>query len=225
MRDDITSIPISEVFEPKDGCPLCRMREMLTERIAVYITGAAMMEPDIRQETNRLGFCNTHYRRLLKQQKRLPLALMMESHLAQVQKTAFQKGLGGKVKKPKEKHTDTCFMCDNINRNMGHLVSNVVRLWEKEDDFRKLYAQQPFFCLPHCRELTEAAWELPKKLQGAFVQVTAERTEQYLQELSGDVSHFCKMFDYRNSGANKDWGNSKDAIERAIYFLTGEEAE
>ena len=60
MREDITSIPISEVFEPQDGCPLCRLREMLEERIAVYITGAAMMEPDVRQETNRLGFCNPH---------------------------------------------------------------------------------------------------------------------------------------------------------------------
>ena len=35
MREDITSIPISEVFEPQDGCPLCRLREMLEERIAV----------------------------------------------------------------------------------------------------------------------------------------------------------------------------------------------
>jgi hypothetical protein len=28
------------------------------------------------------------------------------------------------------------------------------------------------------------------------------------------------MFDYRNHG--KDWGNSKDSIERSIEFLTGE---
>jgi len=225
MRDDITSIPISEVFEPKDGCPLCRMREMLTERIAVYITGAAMMEPDVRQETNRLGFCNGHYRRLLKQQKRLPVALMMESHLAEVKNAAFKKGLGGKVKKSKEPPKATCFMCENIDRNMAHLTSNVCRLWEKEEDFRKLYAEQPFFCLPHCRELVDTAYELPKKLQGDFVRVTTERTEQYLESLSGDVSHFCKMFDYRNSGPNKDWGNSKDSIERSIRFLTGEDVE
>ena len=29
MREDICSIPISEIFEPKDGCPFCRMRDML----------------------------------------------------------------------------------------------------------------------------------------------------------------------------------------------------
>ena len=28
MRDSIYTIPISEVFEPKCGCPICRMRDM-----------------------------------------------------------------------------------------------------------------------------------------------------------------------------------------------------
>ena len=27
MRDSIYTIPISEVFEPKCGCPICRMRD------------------------------------------------------------------------------------------------------------------------------------------------------------------------------------------------------
>ena len=43
MREDITSIPISEVFEPRDGCPICRMRDMLEARVVDYITGAAMI--------------------------------------------------------------------------------------------------------------------------------------------------------------------------------------
>ena len=48
-KEDITHegrylhIPISEVFEPRDGCPICRMRDMLEDRMATYITGAAMM--------------------------------------------------------------------------------------------------------------------------------------------------------------------------------------
>ncbi len=224
MRDDIVSIPISEVFEPKDGCPLCRLHQMLTDRLAVYITGAAMMEPDIRQETNRKGFCHTHFKSLLKQQKRLPLALMLESHLAEVEKAAFPKGLGGKRKKGKEnKHS--CYMCESIDNNMEKFASNICRLWENEKDFRQLYSEQPMFCLPHCQMLTETAAEMPKKFQKEFVQVTLDCTAKYLDELQGDVSHFCKMFDYRNNTPNKDWGNSRDAIERTVHFLTGETVE
>ena len=60
MRDDICTIPVSEVFEVNDGCPICRMRDMLEQRTVEYIMGAAMMEPDVRIETNRAGFCHVH---------------------------------------------------------------------------------------------------------------------------------------------------------------------
>ena len=33
MRQDICTIPISEVFEVNDGCPICRMRETVEKRI------------------------------------------------------------------------------------------------------------------------------------------------------------------------------------------------
>ena len=34
MREDICSIPISELFEPRQGCPICRMERMLEQRLA-----------------------------------------------------------------------------------------------------------------------------------------------------------------------------------------------
>ena len=32
MRESILTIPISEILEPKEGCPICRMRDMLEQR-------------------------------------------------------------------------------------------------------------------------------------------------------------------------------------------------
>ena len=43
MRYDITNIPVAEVFEERDGCPICRLRDQLEQRVVEYITGAAMM--------------------------------------------------------------------------------------------------------------------------------------------------------------------------------------
>lgn len=43
MRDDICTIPVSEIFEKKDGCPICRMRDTIEERMTDYILGDAMM--------------------------------------------------------------------------------------------------------------------------------------------------------------------------------------
>ena len=86
MRQDICTIPISEVFEVNDGCPICRMKETVEKRIVEYIMGAAMMEPDIRIETNRLGFCERHFDMMLNSRGRLQLALMLESHVNEINK-------------------------------------------------------------------------------------------------------------------------------------------
>ena len=87
MRDSIYTIPISEVFEPKCGCPICQMRDTLEERSVEYIMGAAMMEPDVRMETNKKGFCSFHFNQMLRRKNRLSLALILESRLMEITET------------------------------------------------------------------------------------------------------------------------------------------
>ena len=225
MRQDITSIPVSEVFEPRDGCPLCRMRDLLEQRVASYITGAAMMEPDVRTETNRLGFCLDHYRLILRQRNRLGVALMLESHLDELaQKTFHAAPFGGGKRQAKRAsaQTETCFLCKQVDWAMERMLATVCRLWETEEDFRRLFSEQPALCLPHFTQLVAAAEkEMSKKQIGAFAGEAARLSRQTLSQLQNDVSHFCKMFDYRNSGGEADWGNSRDAVERAVHYLTG----
>lgn len=220
MREDICSIPVNEVFEPKDGCPFCRMRDMLEDRMATYITGAAMMEPDVRIETNRLGFCSEHFNQILARGSRLSVALILESLLQEVKGQVFPEGKTPLKKIAAAVHSreENCFICQNIDQNMKHLLDSTLSLWQAEEEFRQLYAAQPYICLPHYGLVMEAAQKLHKKVFPAFEAVTAKLCKGYLEELGGDVTHFCRMFDYRNAGG--DWGNSKDSIERAMTWLT-----
>ena len=116
MRDDICTIPLNEVFENGDGCPICRMRNMLTDRITDYILGAAMMEPDVRIETNKLGFCSKHLSKMMKKHNRLQLGLILETHLQEISDEVFKKGVFGlNAKKSAYKVSrieETCFICD-----------------------------------------------------------------------------------------------------------------
>ena len=226
MREDITSIPVTEVFEPRDGCPICRMRNMLEERVVEYITGAAMMEPDVRVETNKLGFCLPHYEMMLKKRNRLGVALMLESHLEEMEKQVFA-GLplvgksAQKQAKSASKATQTCFVCRQVDWAMERMLATVCRLWESERDFRRLFEEQPALCLPHFTQLSEKAQVgMSKKNAPEFIKAASALCRGYFTELRGDVSHFCRMFDYRNSGEDADWGNSRDAVERAIWWLT-----
>lgn len=230
MREDITSIPVTDVFDEKDGCPLCRMRDLLEQRVTDYITGAAMMEPDVRCETNERGFCLTHYRQLLQKRARLPVALMMESRLAEVEKQVFA-GLPliGKSSKRQAASaadvTQSCFVCERVDWAMSRLLATVCRLWEQERDFRQSFEEQEYLCLPHFTMLaTLAGSNMSKKNVGEFQKAASTLCRKQLASLQADVSHFCKMFDYRNSGdANADWGNSRDSVERSIAFLSGRE--
>ncbi|WP_305117137.1 DUF6062 family protein [Acutalibacter muris] len=220
MREDICSIPVNEVFEPKDGCPFCRMRDMLEDRMATYITGAAMMEPDVRIETNRLGFCSEHFNQILARGSRLSVALILESLLAEVKGQVFPEGkaVPKTITAAVHSREDNCFICANIKDSMRHLLESTLALWQNEQEFRDLYAAQQYICLPHYGLVMAAAGKMPKKNFVPFEAETTRLAKAYLEELSGDVTHFCRMFDYRNAGG--DWGNSKDAIERAMTWLT-----
>lgn len=224
MRESILTIPISEILEPRDGCPICRMRNMLEQRTVEYIMGAAMMEPDVRIETNRAGFCSVHFGQMLKQKNRLSLALMLQSHLDEVHNGIFSRK---KLFEPKNARrrklseiNESCFVCEKIDWGMERLMRTFFEMYGNAD-VRQLMREQEFICLPHYDLLQSLAPQyLQKQELDSFVKLCGELTEKYVLTLYEDVSKYCSMYDYRNTGKDADWGNSKDSIERAIGFLT-----
>lgn len=225
MREDLCSIPILDVFSPQEGCPICRMRDMLEDRMATYITGAAMMEPDVRIETNRLGFCSEHFNQILARGSRLSVALILESLLQAAGEEVIPQGKvpPKKTAAARKQRLESCFICDNLEKNTAHLLDSMLKLWQSDAEFRTLYRKQEYLCLPHYHQVLEAAQKMPKKNYQPFEQDTTALFQGNFTRLQEDVTHFCRMFDYRNAGG--DWGNSKDAIERAIRCLTAREPE
>ena len=84
MKEDIRTIPINDIFMEKKGCPFCTMEKMLEKIQVDYIIGDAMMEPNTRIETNKKGFCHRHFSMMQQSGKKLPNALIMESHLQEI---------------------------------------------------------------------------------------------------------------------------------------------
>lgn len=229
MRESLLTIPISEIFEPRDGCPICRMRDMLESRTVEYIMGAAMMEPDVRIETNRLGFCGTHLRQMMKQKNRLSLALMLQTHVESVHTELFTRKKLFEPKTAKKQRlsqiNETCFVCSKIDWGMERLMRTFFEMY-LNSDFRRLYNEQEYICLPHYDLLMSLAPAYLKKNDlDNFNKETARLVELHIAELYEDVSKYCNMYDYRNTGKDADWGNSKDSIERTVKFLTGRDPE
>ena len=218
LKDTIYTIPISDVFEPRCGCPICLMRDMLENRSVEYVMGAAMMAPDIRIETNKYGFCTEHFGMLALQKNRLSLALMLETHLEELN----QKHLPLNIKKGVETPANTCYICNEISASMGKMIETILALYFGDSSFHTLFNEQEFICYQHYELLMKKAnAKLNKKQSAIFCADVTEITRKYLLSLKEDVHGFSTMFDYRNANIAEKNDNIKFSLERAISFLTG----
>ena len=228
--ETIYTIPVNEAFsatmeDPKIGCPFCLLYRQEQDRELDLILGASMMEPDVRIKTNAQGFCGKHYDKMFVRRNRLGLALMMESHLDELKANLSESGLirksalaGAGPLKALEKLEGDCYVCSRMEKNLTAMKEVAVLLWDADPEFQKKVAAQPYFCLPHYRALLDYCKKrLQKKRFLAFYDAISKVEEAYLDTLKGDVSWFCKKFDYRYG--EEPWYNSKDAVERSMKFL------
>ena len=227
--EQIYSIPVNEAFDKVRenkacGCPLCMLYRKLEDDELDIILGASMMEPDIRIKTNEQGFCNTHYKKMLIRRRMLGMGLILESHLAEVEKKVDGKGLLGRSAATALSSLLTlegdCYVCSRINKNLNAMTATVCYLWESEAQFREKFRDMPFFCLPHYRAMLDyASKKMSKRNFRDFYDMAHALEMEYVKTLENDVSWFCKKFDYRYD--EEPWYNAKDSVPRAIRFLTG----
>lgn len=224
MKESIYTIPISEVFEPRKGCPICTLHNQLETRWVQYVTGAAMMESDVRICTNEEGFCGRHTTDMLEQRNRLSVALMLQTRLDYVikelenPKAPTRKGLFSQ-----KEHESTCFVCTRVEKELERLADNLVTVWRREEDFRNLYSQQHHICVPHYRLLANAAGSLRGKDKTDFLAQTAALVREGLVPAKENIDAFCKLFDHQNSGAQRPEEEVATAVERASALLCGTE--
>ncbi|MBP3605597.1 MAG: hypothetical protein J6J66_03255 [Clostridia bacterium] len=228
--EQIYTIPVNEAFDAglAEGactCPFCALYKKLQEDELDIILGASMMEPDIRIMTNRQGFCPTHFKKMLSRKRRLGMGLMLESHLPEVQKRLR----GTPLSRLSSVHSlltleQDCYVCTRIDKNLTAMIATAVYLYETDEAFRKKFAGQPYFCLPHYRMMIDyASKKMNKRDFKEFFPVAEGIVSAYLEALQKDVSWFCKKFDYRYD--EEPWYNSKDSIERSIRFLSSDNGE
>ena len=228
--EQIYTIPVNEAFEASAadhscGCPFCTLYNRLEDDELELILGASMMEPDVRIQTNKLGFCKTHYDMMFHRKNRLGMALTLESHLDELRHEIRD---GKLFSKPGEKPIrrigeleESCYVCGRIEFNFGHMIETAVLLWEQDEAFRGKLQGQPYFCLPHYRALLlYAEKRLGKRQFAEFESVCAGIVNAYADKLKEDISWFCKKFDYRYD--KEPWYDSKDAVERSMKFLRGD---
>lgn len=225
MRYHIDTIPVHDAFEKGGECPLCDISLALEQSYLEYFLGGSVMEPAVRVEVNEKGFCGDHLQAMLAMQNRLGLALMMHTHMSQKideMDASLPQKRGGLFARGKEaKQGDGgCMLCERIEASMERYLYTVLHLWNTEAEFRKKLEGSKGLCMPHYRRLQGmAAAELPAGKLESFQQMLKALQKENMRRVEGELEWFTLKFDYRNG--DKPWGNSKDALERAIVKMRG----
>ena len=84
----------------------------------------------------------------------------------------------------------------------------------------ELFKKSKGFCLHHFRDLVEVGEKkLNDKQKSEFFPVLFDLMEKNMKRLEEEVTWFCDKQDYLNK--DKDWGNSRDSVQRAMQKLGG----
>lgn len=241
MKEQIYTIPVNEVYETDCECPLCELEKRLEREALDHTLGAAMMEPDFRAVSNEKGFCSHHYSMLFDMPNKLPLALILDTHLEKVRNnldalsksaSALGKEKGGLFKKTGASEfkdnlskqlatiSDGCVVCDKINHTMERYADVLLYMWTNDEKFKEKFDKSKGLCLKHMKLLCDTA---PKSLRDAqaaqFLSAMFTKQKCELERIQSDIHKFTLKFDYRNK--NMEWGTAQDAPIRTIEKISG----
>lgn len=228
MKERIYSIPLTDALNENCGCVMCSLEKKLEQDAIDYYMGASKMEPDVRIQTNKKGFCRRHLHMMEEGGSPLGLALMLDTHINEIRARIGKKGkVSGLFASKKntaalcgelEEIIGGCVVCDKMEGHVFDAAANLVYLWDKESEFRRKLEGAKMLCLPHMKLVLEAAAsELSGKRLDEFAEFIVNSQIEKIEALNEDVNWFTKKFDFNNKDA--DWKNSKDAVPRAVENL------
>ncbi len=122
--------------------------------------------------------------------------------------------------KAAEELETSCTACERMKATMDRYIDVILYLYFEESEFRELFHSKKGFCIRYFRLLLEGAAKYlrPKQLE-TFAEALINMQLKNLERIQGEVNWFTKKMDYRHK--DEPWGNSRDAVQRAIEKLAG----
>jgi len=226
LRYHIDTIPVWDAYKTDSECPVCGLRQQGEDSYLAYFVGGSVMEPDERVRVNEMGFCADHLAGLFALRERLPLALMAHTHMMAViermKPPAAPKkaGLPFAKRRPEAAKAEECILCQRLDETMDRYLYTVLHLWKTDAEFRSAFQGSKGLCMPHYAQLSEMARQALNGAQAAeFEGALFTLQRDNMQRVEKELYWFTQKFDYKNR--EEPWGNSKDAVERAIWKLRG----
>lgn len=241
MKEKIYTIPVNEAYDTDCECPLCELEKKLEQEAVEYALGPAMMEPDFRTDSNEKGYCRKHFEMMFQSPNKLPLALVLDTHLMEVRqkfdklkvsaeeaenekKSLFKKSsatdVASEVSQLLKKLECDCMVCEKVNHTMERYVDVLLYMWSTDDEFKAKFDKSKGVCLRHLKMLAgSVSMSLKERDRKLFLSALLEKECAELSRIQEDIHKFTLKFDYRN--ADMEWGTAKDAPLRTVEKIAG----
>ena len=241
MKEKLYTIPLNDAFQAHDECPFCYIERQIEQELMDFVLGScsSYMESDVREATDKAGFCRMHYQKMFTYGNTLGNGWILKTHLRKMQDELHTEIKHFKPAKPSlsdqflkknttgnsiaswvRSKTESCYICNQYKERYKRYLDTFYFLYQKEEDFRQTVADSKGFCLQHFGDLCEGAdVQLHGSSRDHFYETVFQKMEEQFQMLEDDVSWLIEKFDYRNKDA--DWKNSKDSIQRSMQKLKG----
>ena len=116
MKETLYTIPLNDAVNADDECPFCYIEREVEQDLLDFVlgSGSSYMESDVREATDKAGFCRAHFKKMFDYGNTLGNGWILKTHYARVNremKEQFQKfaprksGLMGKFKKNTERES------------------------------------------------------------------------------------------------------------------------
>ncbi len=228
MKEKLYTIPVNDAFNIDCECPLCVMYHNLETNAIDFTLGPSYMEEDIRQITDKEGFCANHIKLMYKKQNSLGIANILKTHLNKRIKDIeslsnqpinkgglFKKNTLSPISEYIKEHNESCFVCNKVNSTFNRYLATITHLYKNDSNFRVKLTSSKGFCLKHYDMLySQGLEDMKGSVLDNFIQDINKVTLDNLRRVDADLDWFIDKFDYRYK--NEPWKNSKDAVERTI---------
>lgn len=241
MKEQLYTIPLNDAVNAQDECPFCFIARSIEQDLLDFVlgSGSSYMEADIREMTDKTGFCRPHFAKMFEYGNALGNAWILKTHYQKMLKemqqqfssfTPGKSSLMNKFKKNAQNSNSlgmwiaekekSCYICSHYQETYARYLDTFFHMYKQDDVFRGKIKDSKGFCLPHFKDLCEEAdRQLSDRDRESFYSMVLPLMEENMKRMSEDVSWMVEKFDYRNKDA--DWRNSKDAIQRGMQKLKG----
>lgn len=239
MKEKLYTIELTDALKSADECPFCYIERNLEQAAIEFVLGSSYMESDMRDQTDRQGFCGSHTKKMFDYGNALGNAWILKSRLeylrcglkkqmdsytpgktAPVWKRKKTEGEGGGPASWIREEESHCYICGRIRETYERVLDTFVYMIRHDKDFIQMVRQSKGFCIHHFADLCGVCdRSLNQKEKEALFPVLFSQMEEELSRIQNDIDWFIEKYDYRNTDA--DWKTSKDAVQRTMQKIVG----